>query len=116
MSDGSTDSAVIEDELVYVRFCQKGLVTVQFVGMQSVERANAQHISEAISFLMRQIVSDPVETAGISASQDPWKEKLVDCGTDSAAVMTVKWRLLEYKWLDVPQIVMRLLHLSSLMK
>ena len=48
LSDGSTDSAVKEEELVYVRFCTKGSVKVKFVGIEAVEKADSTHITQAI--------------------------------------------------------------------
>lgn len=53
---------------------------MQFVGIQSVEKADAKRISEAISSLKRKV-------DGSSGSEELWKEKLVACGTDGAAVM-----------------------------
>ncbi|XP_038832092.1 zinc finger protein 862-like [Salvelinus namaycush] len=73
MSDGSTDSSVKEEELVYVRFCHKGKIESKFVGIKSVEKADTAHISNAISAI---IVCDE------------WGSKLVALGTDGAAVMT----------------------------
>ena len=45
MSDGSTDSAVIEEEIVYARY---GKVFVHFLGLQSVAKADAENITAAI--------------------------------------------------------------------
>lgn len=75
MSDGSTDSSVKEEELVYVRFCHKGKIESKFVGIKSVEKADALHISNAISTIMEGVCDD-------------WGSKLVALGTDGAAVMT----------------------------
>ncbi|XP_045921378.1 zinc finger protein 862-like [Micropterus dolomieu] len=75
MSDGSTDSPVKEEELVYVRFCHKGKIESKFVGINAVEKADAAHISKAISDIMEGVC-------------DEWESKLVALGTDGAAVMT----------------------------
>uniref|UniRef100_A0A4W5QNY1 Uncharacterized protein n=1 Tax=Hucho hucho TaxID=62062 RepID=A0A4W5QNY1_9TELE len=75
MSDGSTDSSVKEEELVYVRFCHKGKIQLKFVAIKSIEKGDAAHISNAISGIMEGVC-------------DEWGRKLVSLGTDGAAVMT----------------------------
>ena len=75
MSDGSTDSPVKEEELVYVRFCHKGKIVSKFVGINAVEKADTAHISKAISAIMEGVCEE-------------WESKLVALGTDGAAVMT----------------------------
>ncbi|XP_073667564.1 zinc finger protein 862-like [Paramisgurnus dabryanus] len=77
MVDGSTDSSVMEEELVYTRMSRAGKVKVQFVGIQALKKADAAHITDAICSQM----------SAISGGED-WKGKLVACGTDGAAVMT----------------------------
>ena len=42
LSDGSTDSAVIEEEIVYARYAKKGEVFVQFLSLESVAKADMQ--------------------------------------------------------------------------
>lgn len=75
LSDGSTDSAVKEEELVYVRYCHEGKIESTFVGIQTVEKADAAHITTAINSIMEKVSSD-------------WDRKLVAVATDGAAVMT----------------------------
>jgi len=75
MSDGSTDCAVKEEEMVYVRFCKEGNVEVRFVGIQAVEKADSAHITQAIKSQMDAVCKG-------------WEGKLVACATDGAAVMT----------------------------
>lgn len=77
MSDGSTDSAVMEEELLYTRVSQAGNVEVHFVGIQAVEKPNAENITAAIIRMMREVCED-----------ESWQKKLVACATDGAAVMT----------------------------
>lgn len=48
MVDGSTDSSVIEEELLYVRSSIAGKVKVQFLGIQAIEKADAEHVTDAI--------------------------------------------------------------------
>lgn len=81
MSDSSTDSAVMEEELVYVRWATAGKMEVRFVGIQSVDKPDASHIAEAISSIMETVSGSEDETG-------QWLQKLVACGTDGAAVMT----------------------------
>ncbi len=78
MADGSTDSSVMEEELVYTRMSRAGKVKVQFVGIQALKKADAAHITDAICSQM----------SAVSGGEEEWKEKLVACGTDGAAVMT----------------------------
>lgn len=83
MSDSSTDSSVMEEELVYVRFATAGKMDVCFVGVQSVDKPDATHITEAITSLMETVSGNEDGTG-----QSQWLEKLVACGTDGASVMT----------------------------
>ncbi|KAJ7998203.1 hypothetical protein DPEC_G00220160 [Dallia pectoralis] len=78
MSDGSTDSSVLEEELLYTRVSQAGKVQVHFIGIQAVEKPNAENITAAIIKMMREVCED----------EESWQEKLVACTTDGAAVMT----------------------------
>jgi hypothetical protein len=48
ITDGSTDSAIIEEEIHYCRFCVNGDINVLCLGIESVERADSQHLTEAI--------------------------------------------------------------------
>ena len=74
LRDGSTDSSVKEEELLYIQTCTEGRVTVRFAGIDAVEKADAEHITSVISGLM-----DSVD--------EEWRKKLVACATDGAAVM-----------------------------
>ena len=79
MSDGSTDKSVTEQEIVYVRMANKGLVQEHFVSIESVEKADAGSVLAAI------------ETSMVHAAGQPdWKSKLVAIGTDGASVNTGK--------------------------
>ena len=78
MSDGSTDSAVEEQEIVYCRFGTGGKVYTQFLAVQTVKKADAQTISLAI------------DSAVSSTLDQNWKDKLAAIGTDGAAVMVGK--------------------------
>ncbi|CAJ1081200.1 zinc finger protein 862-like isoform X2 [Xyrichtys novacula] len=74
MSDGSTDSAVKEEELVYVRWSHNGKIESKFVGIQTVEKADAAHITSIVRTIMEGICEE-------------WESKLVTFATDGAAVM-----------------------------
>ena len=76
MSDGSLDSAVIEEEMVYVRSASEGKVKVDFVGVKAVSKPDAMNIAEAVCSIMETEVSTD------------WKNKLVAFTTDGASVMT----------------------------
>lgn len=81
MSDSSTDSSGMEEELVYVRFAKAGKIVVCFVGVQAVDKPDATHITEAITSLMETV-------SGNEDGTGQWLEKVVACGTDGASVMT----------------------------
>lgn len=74
MSDGSTDSAVKEEEMVYVRWSEKGKIFTRFVGIKSVKKADAETITRTIRSIMGGVCED-------------WESKLVALATDGAAVM-----------------------------
>ena len=75
MMDGSTDKAIIEQEIVYARYATKGVVKEQFVSLQHVEKADAPGLVQALDRAM-------VNCAG----QREWRQKVVSIGTDGASV------------------------------
>lgn len=75
LSVGSTDSAVLDQEIVYTRFCKEGKVEVHFVGIQDVEKVDGESIAQAINAMMQRVIEE-------------WQAKLVACGTDGASVIT----------------------------
>ena len=75
MMDGSTDKAIIEQEIVYARYATKGVVKEQFVSLQHVEKADAPGLVQAVD---RAMVS--------CAGQREWRQKVVAIGTDGASV------------------------------
>ncbi|KAK5612404.1 hypothetical protein CRENBAI_007021 [Crenichthys baileyi] len=64
-----------EKELLFVRFSHQGKIESKFVGIKSVEKADASHISQAICAIMDEV-------------SDDWGRKLVALGTDGTLVMT----------------------------
>lgn len=76
MSDGSLDSAVMEEEIVYVRSASDGKVKADFVGVKAVSKPDATNIAEAVCSIMDSEVSTD------------WKNKLVALTIDGASVMT----------------------------
>ena len=66
MADGSTDSGIIEQELLFVRYLNNGLPVNRFLTVQSVKHANAD---------------------GIYANVINWKDGLVGFGADGASIM-----------------------------
>ena len=81
MSDGSTDSAVMEEEIIYVRTCDKGVPQINFVGVATVPKADAAHIFTGINSAMNKLLRS-------KESGPDWSKKLVAFGSDGAAVMT----------------------------
>ena len=77
-SDGSTDSSRTEQEIVFVRFVQRGQVRTEFAGIVSPKSPNAVGIYDAI---LRGL-------EGVNISQEVLKDKLVGLGCDGASVMT----------------------------
>ena len=82
LSDGSTDSSVLEQEIVYCRFAHEGKVLTQFLALQSVKKADAVNIAATIDTVASQTLSKD------------WKDKLVTLGTDGASVMLGPWLIL----------------------
>lgn len=74
MTDGSTDSSVKEEEMVYIRTSVAGTVETSFVGITAVEKADAVNISCAVKEIMESVCSD-------------WEDKVVAFSSDGAAVM-----------------------------
>ena len=75
MADGSTESGVVEQELLFVRFLDNGLPVNRFLTVQSVKHADADGILHAIGngFNYASVVN--------------WKDGLVGFGSDGASVM-----------------------------
>ena len=77
MSDGSTDSGILEQEKVYTRFAKEGAINVRFVSVEHVERGTVINIHKALGEAMSSVAPD-------------WQEKLVAFGSDGASVMQGK--------------------------
>ena len=75
MADGSTDSGIIEQELLFVRYLNNGLPVNRFLTVQSVKHANADGILQAI------------DNGFNYANVMNWKDGLVGFGADGASVM-----------------------------
>ena len=76
--DGPTDSAV-EQELVYIRYAVQGTIRTKFLGIQDVEKGDAENVTKALS----KVVNDNLN---IEISQ--LYPTLVGFASDGAAVMT----------------------------
>ncbi|XP_013379578.1 zinc finger protein 862 [Lingula anatina] len=77
-SDGSTDSSRTEQEIVFVRFAEKGTVHTVFAGIVSPKSPDAIWIYNAILKGLE----------GMGITQDTLGEKLAGLGCDGASVMT----------------------------
>ena len=75
LSDGSTDTSNQEEEIVYIRFIDNGLPVTRFVTLKTMTKANAENLTQAL-----------MDTMSIDMGQN-WKEQLVACCFDGAAVM-----------------------------
>ena len=58
MSDGSTDKAILEQEIIYIKFALKGEQHTYFVSVEAVTKPDAQHISKAIDEAMAKTLQD----------------------------------------------------------
>lgn len=78
ISDGSTDTAVVEQELVYVRTCKAGVIAVNFLGIMATPKADAPGICNSLGRAV---------TNGLDMPMEEFCKKLVAFGADGAAVM-----------------------------
>ena len=78
MSDGSTDASTVEEEILYVRYAHKGQITVTFLGIRDVPKADAKNIYSAISLILEKV---------LGLSPEEWKCLLTGVASDGAAVM-----------------------------
>lgn len=77
--DGSMDSSIIDNEIVYLQTCQAGSVETNFIHCCQVQRATAPRIVDAIRKAV-EMITDWSE----------FKEKMVALGSDGASVMLGK--------------------------
>lgn len=78
VSDGSTDSSIVEQETVYVRYVnKKGRSVCHFVDIVAIGSANADGILHAIDQSL----------VGIGITETTLQQKLVGCNFDGASVM-----------------------------
>ena len=78
IGDGSTDTSIREQEMWFVRLCIKGDIKVYFIGIESAERADAEHIVSGLkNIILENLVMDSAE----------FIRKLVSLGCDGASVM-----------------------------
>lgn len=77
-SDGSTDSGIVEQETVYVRYVnKKGRSVCHFVDIVVLEPANADGILDVITQSL----------LGIGITEATLQQKLVGCNFDGASIM-----------------------------
>ena len=75
VSDGSTDSSIVEQETVYIRYVnKKGQTVCHFVDIVALESANADGILYAIDQSL----------LGIGITETTLQQKLVGCNFDDA--------------------------------
>ena len=79
--DGSTDSSVTEQELLYLRTSKNGVVTTNYLSVCAVGKANAVNIHAAV----REAVSRELDV-----TPEDFMNKIASLGTDGAAVMQGK--------------------------
>jgi len=77
ISDGSTDSSYQEAEIVYVRTCKAGVITVNFSFVKNVPKGDAANISNVMMEGVQNFVED-------------YSSKLIAAGCDGASVMLGK--------------------------
>ena len=77
--DGSMDSSITDNEMIYIQTCLQGIVDTHFLRCCQVQRGKAEDIVTAVKRAMVTVID--------------WKEflaKLVALGSDGAAVMLGK--------------------------
>ena len=74
LGDGSTDSSVTEQEVVYVLFLDNGVLAVKYINKESVENANAEGVKKSIE--------DWFQGLDVTSS----KNRLVGINLDGASV------------------------------
>ena len=77
MCDGSTDSAVLEQELVYVRYINGGIPVNKYLSIVTLKAGDAADIYDGIDAAF--------ELAGFNPAE--WREQIVGFGADGAAVI-----------------------------
>ncbi|KAJ8877251.1 hypothetical protein PR048_021705 [Dryococelus australis] len=82
------DYAVLEQVIVYIRYCVEGNVHVDFVAVKHVERKNATQIYECTVNVIE-------ESCGLGVAEI--KDHLVDFASDGAAVMRVQFTKVFWK-------------------
>ena len=85
MCDGSTDSAVLEQELVYVRYINGGIPVNKYLSIVILKAGDAAGIYDGIDAAF--------ELAGFNAAK--WREQIVGFRADGAAVMLGNARALQ---------------------
>ena len=75
ISDGSTNSASTEAEVLYVRYCLHGEIKIHFVDIRNIVKADAEGITNIIFKMLDERLGES------------WKAKIVGIATDGAAVM-----------------------------
>ena len=76
--DSSTDVAVIDEEIMYLRLIENGRPVTKYFSIQALERGNAEGILNAI---------DHAFEKELNFEHNQWCEKVVGFGSDGASVM-----------------------------
>ena len=76
---GATDSAVMEQDIVFVRICNAGQVTVSFVGIENTPKSDAVGVTASVVRAVER---------GLSIDMADFHKKFVAIATDGASVMT----------------------------
>ena len=79
--DGSTDSSVTEQELLYIRTCDKGIPETHFLTICAMGKATAENIYNKVI---------PAICMELDTTSEIFMKKLAGLGTDGAAVMQGK--------------------------
>ena len=75
--DGSTESSITDNEIIYLRYARHGTSIVKFLGYMSVEKADAKGVLSAMKSTCQMNDLDWTDTAS----------KMVAMGSDGASVM-----------------------------
>ena len=90
LSDGSTDSGVVEQEVVYVRYLDSGIPKTHFAGINPPEKADAKGLLGSIETVIKSLKPQDRKHLNEDSYLNEIYKKLVNSNFDGANVMSGK--------------------------
>ena len=78
LSDGCEDSSTTEEEIIYIRFINRGESSIYFAGIKLEEKPDGTNIFESIIQILK---------TNIDLNETTWNKKLVGIASDEVFVM-----------------------------